>query len=461
MEPQRLTLRERVGRWVGGFNVSYADAASGAYLLETGERPAHLRRPVTPTLASQQAVVFACVNLLSASLSLMPFKVVRNYRAEVNDPVARLWNGRPNIYHTGPDLMRWIAQCVLYHGNCYFEIVRNRLGEVLSLDPLPPWHVQVRLKGNKLVYDVWNSPAMVGRGTPDRTLKAERVLHLRGLHLIGGVVGVSPIQAGARGPVNSSFLAEEYAADTFMHGWHSPIITGMADNKPGRGESSVDARRRSMAAAASTYTSGTSSRQRPFFASSNAKVEWPSLTAEDQQMLESQKWSGERICGCFGIMPPLVGFETKSPVAALVQQIMAIHRTVAVQPYAVSWAAEIYDKLLRNERDTSCYFDPDELTRGDRRSRYEGHKVALGGTGQKGFKSVNDVRREERLPPKGDPDDPDNPYEQVSLAMSGAEADKILDEMAAESDAMGQPSDEELLAMLEERGLLTGVATAG
>ena len=155
--------------------------------------------------------------------------------------------------------------------------------------------------------------------------------------------------------------------------------------------------------------------------------------------------------------PAMVGYETKIPVGAVYAQIFAMYLTLTLGPYGVQWAGEVYDKLYRREDDTEAMFDPDMLTRGDPKSRADYYKASLGGTGNKGWKSINDIRKLEGDPLKGDPDDEANPYNQIATATSNPEQDNMPGAGGGNGEEEGgadEMTDEEVMELAQSRGLI-------
>ena len=398
--------------WDTGFGFGLTELGAN-FIFDGGwsHWPNHIKAPVTPNLAMQLAIVSKCVILISGALMQMPLLILKRFEdngverfEQVKHDIEKLWNGIPNMFHTGPIMMLWIAQCVLLRGNCYFHIRRKINGRIHDLEPLSPESVFPVIKDEKLKYEVRDR--MTGRVR--ETYDAMDILHFRGLYLPDGVCGESVIRTSARGAINSVVMEEEYSTDVFVHGHNTPMIEappGPAMDAP----PSQRQKREANEAFGSTYAIGTRGRQKIMVLRPGQKVTWPTVSARDQQMIESQKWSGERICHAFNVNPSLVFSENSTVIGTGIGKLMAALRQLTLHPYLTAWQAEITAKALR-EPDLVSRFHSDAILFGDPDERARLHRMSLGAGGQPGWKSINQVRIAEGDPPIGDLDDDENPF---------------------------------------------------
>ena len=128
-------------------------SAESAYEEIFGIQPT---KSVSPDLAMKLSAVYACVYVLSSSLAQLPLHVKRKSDDKVeavkDHPAYYLLHDSPNAWQTSYKLREYAQSSVLLYGNAYIHIVRDKNGEVVSLESLEPWKVQLLKNGSRYVY---------------------------------------------------------------------------------------------------------------------------------------------------------------------------------------------------------------------------------------------------------------------------------------------------------------------
>lgn len=338
---------------------------------------------VTPTSAMKFAAVFAAVRVVSETVAMLPLHVYRRTadggreRAETHR-VARLLDGAPNPMMTAFTFREALQGHLCTWGNAYAEIVRDRAGRLAELWPLRPDRTIPELVGGALRYR-YRMPD----GT-DRTLPADRVLHIPGLSF-DGLSGYSPI-AQAREAIGLGIAAERAGAAFFGNNSRPAGIL----RHPGH--MNEKAKGKLEAAWHSAY-GGPDNAGR--VAVVEGGIEWQplGLPQDDAQWIETRTLQLREVARLFRIPPHLLGDLERATFSNIEAQGIEFV-THCVGPWLRRWEQEIARKLLAG---TAYYAEHKTaaLLRGDIVSRYRAYATAR----QWGWMSANDVRRLENMNP--------------------------------------------------------------
>jgi len=118
------------------------------------------------------------------------------------------------------------------------------------------------------------------------------------------------------------------------------------------------------------------------------------VSASDSQLLEQLKFTGEMVCACFHVPPYKLGLgqmPTVNNVAALNQQ----YYDQALQYLVQKKEARLTEGLELRQPNFRIALDESVLLRMDPSTRLDAHNKAVNG----GWKSPDEVRREENMPP--------------------------------------------------------------
>lgn len=350
--------------------------------------PSHAGEMVSERSALALSAVWACVSLLSGTISSLPLMVYRTgpdgRRTVATDhPLYRVLHNSPNADQTAVDYWGFSQASLELRGNSYARIVRS--GErVTSLIPAPPDAVSVsRAPGGELRYRWSQDGVFFDLGQGD-------VFHVRGFG--GDPLGGLSTLSFARHAFGLSTAVDKAAGAMFANGMRPSVALTF--------EKFLSAEQRKIAESLliEKYI-GAMNTGRPFINEGGSKLEPLTINPEDAQMLESRTFSVEEICRFFGVPPFMVGHTTKTTSwgSGLEQQVLGFQKfSLRPRLRRVEQAAE---KQLLSAQDRAAgviiEFSLEGLLRGDTAARAAYYTSMLAA----GVMTINEVRRLENLPP--------------------------------------------------------------
>ncbi|EFB3215578.1 TPA: phage portal protein [Enterobacter cloacae] len=339
---------------------------------------------VTADKAIQLSAVWACVRLLSESISTLPLKIyVRqpdgSRKAATDHPAYSILCRRPNSEMTPSRFMLMVVASICLRGNAFIEkkFIANRL---VSLVPLLPQNMVVkRLTTGALEYKYTENGS-------ERVIPVKNIMHIRGFGL-DGVCGMMPMKTG-RDVIGSAMAVEESAAKIFEQGLQS---SGFLTAEKALNDEQRERLRKYMAKFTGSKNAG-----KIMVLEGGLKYQGVTMNPEDAQMLESRSFSIEEICRWFRVPPFMVGHTTKqSSWASSLEGMNLQFLTHTLRPLLVNIEQEIGRCLLDSDDDVFAEFSVEGLLRADSAGRAAYYTSAL----QNGWMSRNDVRRLENMPP--------------------------------------------------------------
>ncbi|EHJ4149369.1 phage portal protein [Enterobacter hormaechei] len=339
---------------------------------------------VTADKAIQLSAVWACVRLLSESISTLPLKIyVRqpdgSRKAATDHPAYSILCRRPNSEMTPSRFMLMVVASICLRGNAFIEkkFIANRL---VSLVPLLPQNMVVkRLVTGALEYKYTEN-------CNERVIPVKNIMHIRGFGL-DGVCGMMPMKTG-RDVIGSAMAVEESAAKIFEQGLQS---SGFLSAENALSDEQRERLRSYMAAFTGSKNAG-----KIMVLEGGLKYQGVTMNPEDAQMLESRSFSIEEICRWFRVPPFMVGHTTKqSSWASSLEGMNLQFLTHTLRPLLVNIEQEIGRCLLDSDDEVFAEFSVEGLLRADSAGRAAYYTSAL----QNGWMSRNDVRRLENMPP--------------------------------------------------------------
>ncbi|XRP62969.1 phage portal protein [Enterobacter hormaechei] len=339
---------------------------------------------VTADKAIQLSAVWACVRLLSESISTLPLKIyVRqpdgSRKAATDHPAYSILCRRPNSEMTPSRFMLMVVASICLRGNAFIEkkFIANRL---VSLVPLLPQNMVVkRLVTGTLEYKYTENGN-------ERVIPVKNIMHIRGFGL-DGVCGMMPMKTG-RDVIGSAMAVEESAAKIFEQGLQS---SGFLSAENALSDEQRERLRSYMAAFTGSKNAG-----KIMVLEGGLKYQGVTMNPEDAQMLESRSFSIEEICRWFRVPPFMVGHTTKqSSWASSLEGMNLQFLTHTLRPLLVNIEQEIGRCLLDSDDEVFAEFSVEGLLRADSAGRAAYYTSAL----QNGWMSRNDVRRLENMPP--------------------------------------------------------------
>ena len=339
---------------------------------------------VTADKAIQLSAVWACVRLLSESVSTLPMKIYERQpdgsrKLAQGNPVYQLLCRRPNAEKTPSRFMLMLVASICLRGNAFVE--KQFIGsKLVSLVPLLPQNMVVkRLDSGRLEYTYTDN------GKP-RVIPEKNLMHIRGFGL-DGICGMMPLSSG-RDVIGAAMAVEESAAKIFENGLQS---SGFLSADMALDEGQRERLRDYMAKFTSSKNAG-----KIMVLEGGLKYQNVTMNPEAAQMLETRSFGIEEICRWFRVPPFMVGHTSKqSSWASSLEGMNLQFLTHTLRPLLVNIEQEIARCLLGGDEDLFAEFSVEGLLRADCAGRAAYYTSAL----QNGWMSRNDVRRLENMPP--------------------------------------------------------------
>lgn len=350
-------------------------------------------KSVSVDSALQLSTVWACVRLISETVSTLPLRLYRRMpdgsRQVASDhPLFNVLCRQPNPEMTPQRFMLLVVASIALRGNAYVEKIQ--VGRrVVALNVLKPQNMRVeRLDSGRLKY----THLVDG---DERVIPEDRIMHIRGFGL-DGVTGMLPIKTG-RDVIGAAIASEEAAAKIFAQGLQaSGFLT--VDNGPGQGAGTLSDKQREQLRSALAKFSGSTNAGKTMVLEAGLKYQGITMDPEAAQMLETRAYGVEEICRWFRVPPFMVGHMDKQSSWASSVEAQNLHfLTNCLRPLLVNIEQEISRCLIGSVDSDSIFaeYAVEGLLRADSAGRSAYYNSAL----NNGWMSRNEVRRLENLPP--------------------------------------------------------------
>lgn len=370
--------------------------------------PSYAGENVTETSVLGLSAAWACVNLLSGTISTLPLMVYKtdgkgSRRVAADHPLYRLLHDSPNFDQTAVDFWDFTAASVELQGNAYSLITRNG-AKITSLHPIRPDIVAVRrLSSGDLEYR-WSEDGKA------YVVSQTDMLHIRGFG--GNPLGGMSTLAFGRNTFGLATAIDKAAGSTFANGLRpSGVLTFDQFLK-------ADQREIAENQLVEKFV-GSMNAGRPMVLEGGTKWEQLTINPDDAQMLESRGFSVEEVCRFFGVPPFMIGHTEKSTSwgTGLEQQTLGFAKfTLRRRLKRIEQALE---KQLLTPADRasgiSIEFNLEGLLRGDSGARSAFYNAGLAN----GWMTINEVRALENLPPVEGGDVPRMQMQNVPITEAG------------------------------------------
>lgn len=321
---------------------------------------------------------FACVRILAEQISALPLQTFREdgpIKVKITDPALIR---KPAAVL---DKVTWTRQAVIslaMRGNAIGIITGfDGMGFATGIEWLNPDQVYIDDTHPTLPVYYWADPNG-GYGEIPR----ERVVHIAWFVPPGRVEGLSPVAAFAES-IGAGLNAQNYGSMWFKNGGVPPstfknTAKTITDEQS---EEITDRLVRSIRAG------------RPLTYGNDWDFNAVAINPEESQFIQTMKLNATQIAAIFGIPPEWVGGETGGSLTynSPEQNSLQVYKIVLLP-----WLTLIETCLSRllPERQF-VIFNSDGLLRGDTKTRYESHALAI----TNGFLTINEVREIENRPP--------------------------------------------------------------
>jgi HK97 family phage portal protein len=334
--------------------------------------------------AMQLSTVWNCIERRANVVASLPL-FVYNQRPDGQKTLARgdvlyqVLHDSPNPRMTPFDFWRAMMMNHDLRGNAYARIDRNNQGEVVALWPMPADQVR------HVVLDDGTSVYEYRLGTDVAYLAEQNVLHIKNLG--NGTTGLPKLDYMAA-TVSEAGNGQKEANGTFANGG-KPTGVLMVDTL--LKQEQRDKLRQNMAELANGST------DRLYILEANMKYQPLSLTPEQQQLLESRRFSVEEICRWFDVPPVLAHHNNVTTWGSGVEQIVDGWHKLSVRPMLVNLEQALRKRVFsaRQRAIMTAEFSHDALLRGSLKDRYASYQVGINA----GFLRPNEARQFENLPP--------------------------------------------------------------
>lgn len=334
---------------------------------------------VTPHSSLGLSAVWACSNLISGTLSSLPFELTRATdgavaKAATDHPLHSVIYESPNFDQTALDFWDFMNLSIELWGNAYASVVRDG-ARIVALYPIKPEAILVRRLANGRLEYRWTE------GGKSYTRMDRDVLHIRGP---GGnaLGGMSTLSFGTQA-FSSALAAERAAAGMFNNGLRpSGVITFKEWLNPQEREAAEKVIEKYVGA----VNSG-----KPFIAEGGMEYAPLSISPGDAQMLETRQFGVEEICRFFQVPPALIGHAGSSTAwpTSVDQQVLMFTKFYLRR--RVKRIEQSVRKQLLTPEDRAKGYAPrinmDGLMRGDSTSRAAFYQTMT----QIGAMTINDV----------------------------------------------------------------------
>jgi HK97 family phage portal protein len=352
-----------------------------------GERGAGSRAGVTVNAETACGVstVFRCVAVIAEAVAQLPLHLNRQTadgKTRETNALASLLARWPNPTDTAFEFREALVANALLAGRGYARIHPGALGAISELELLHPRCVrEERIKSTRRAKFIYTPP----EGGAPQPITQEEMFVLRGpFHAPRGIV------AAARDSIGFTIAGERFGSAQYAR---KPQFPGVIE-LPGTLSDEKASKR--MAESFRRSTAGEDGWFLPAVLEVGATWKQTGMSMIDAQWLDSRRFQVPEICRWFGVPPHMVGHLEGQGYGSVEQLSIEFVRT-CIRPWGVRFEQAVDRDLLVDEQ-LSAELDIDQLSRGDTKARHEAHRISLGGNA---FKSPDEVRAEEGLPPRG------------------------------------------------------------
>jgi HK97 family phage portal protein len=353
---------------------------------------------VNPRSAMLVPAVYRACAVIGGSIGQLP---VTHYSINSNDErvdlgKTDLWwllNEQPDPLFTSTSAWEWTYLGNALRGDSFWIIERNRRAEPTGFKILHPDQVTVLRRSGRLRYGVYHNYFEDDQQPDVQVFDQDDILHFPGFGF-DGRRSPSVISSAAKAGIGSSLTASDFMAKTIAGGALPKVAIEMVNR--------YDASRKAEFRESfdKTYGQG-NGRKYPLVLDEGAKVRELSISPVDLQLLETRKFDSQAIATSFGVPPIFLGDSDKvSSWGTGIEQMKIGFQQLTLLPIGTRYEEELNRKLFRRAGQFLA-FDFDQYTRGDSAALANFYKAALGGPGNQGWMTVDEVRKRQFLKPKG------------------------------------------------------------
>lgn len=348
---------------------------------------------ITEKSAMQHSVVYACVKVLSESISSLPLVL---YKEEENGNRTKakdhelyyLLNTQPNDEVTTMQWRETMISNICLNGNHFTQIIKNGAGKIMQLWGLDTSRITAkRLQSTGEIVFIYNySFDSKQREVKEVAFKFDEILNIAGLSF-DGICGISPI-GYERESISLSIAMEQFGSKFFGNSASPSGIFSI------QGELSDGAFQRMKQDFETSYA-GMKNHNKPMILEGGAVFSPITMTNTDSQFLEGRRYQKEDIAMLYRVPLHMLNDLAKASYNSI-EQLSLSFVTYTLSPWLVRIEQCMNRDLLTESEKKAGYYIKHNLSallRGDSKTRFENYDKAI----KSGIYTINDVLDKEDM----------------------------------------------------------------
>jgi HK97 family phage portal protein len=336
-------------------------------------------KDISPESALSVSAAYACIRGIAETTAMLPKILYRRLpgggkRRAFEHPLYPIIHDAINPEHTAQTGWELGAGHACAWGNAYYQIVRNKGGQVAELWPLRPDRMEVDRKDGVKVYHYRQAD-----GSP-RNFAAKEIMQVPGFGF-DGLVGYSPIQM-ARNALALSMAAEEFGGKFFANDARPGIVL---EHPKALSDKAYDRLKLEW----NDEYQGSANSHKTKIAEEGMKVNVIGIPPEDAQFLQTRAFQVAEIARYYRYPLTLLDASDKASTYASVEQFLLSFVVHTILPWTVRFDQAINFNLLSPEERGPYFCETlmDSLLRGDIDTRYKSYATGR----QWGWLSADDI----------------------------------------------------------------------
>ena len=329
------------------------------------------------------AIVFACVDLITRTLSQMPLRIMKA-GLEIPDRPRWTYDPAPGVYASPNEFSDAMMTSLLLRGNTFlYSLAEYDTGYPRNMVVLNPDDIHIeRIDGVKRYFVGWDDPEY--RYELDNNL----VCHIKYLSWPGDDWGYGPLGVLGR-QLGVYRNLDQYSYNLSQDGVPWGVLSTDAEMDAEQASAMKD---RWLQASAER-------RGAPAILSGGLKLQTLQLRPEDMALLDLSQMSERRIAMAFGIQPYLLGIPVEGSSGIMqyanVTMVADLLWRLTLRPIANTLSQALTAWAL--PYGSEAFFDSDTFVRPDAKTRAETMEILI----RTGVMDSDEARRYQGLPPKG------------------------------------------------------------
>lgn len=370
------------------------------------------------SLAMKLSTAYACTNLLSNSVALLPMKVVSyegGKKVEVDHPLNKILNLTPNAKYNKFNFFKLLIESVILNGNGYAYINRDERLNVKSLELIDPAYVQPMPQEDGTVKYI-----VAGM---ESAVDAMNMIHIF-QHCDEMFRGISVIKY-ADMALRGAYDKEKHSDNFFKGG--GGLLGVLKASAPLTNDQKEQIARSWEKSVAKTAGGGVA------ILPQGLDFQSISVSPADSQLLESREYDVITLCRYFNVSPLKV-YDYQHMSYNSLEQVSLSYLQDSVLPYTQLIEDELNKKVFKPSEVGKLYvaYDYSSMLRGDKKSEVEYYRALV----TNGLASINEVREKLGYTPIDGPE-----YNETYMQLSYGSVKNIYDGMYIKNnpqDATGE-----------------------